>query len=105
MTVSADQSQLSRETVTRMYGIAGVADWAAMSAVLAPDIVLYEPASLPYGGEYRGLDEVIQALRHIFHEVLDMTKLELRAMVADGPRVVSVIDSAAPCGPPASLST
>ena len=32
----------------------GGGDFAALAATLDPDCVLYQPASLPYGGEWRG---------------------------------------------------
>jgi uncharacterized protein len=37
------------------YAASGSADFAPIAATLHPDIVLYQPESLPYGGTWRGL--------------------------------------------------
>lgn len=75
----------------RLYEIAGQADWPGMSEVLAPDVVMYEADSLPYAGEYRGIDAVIEGLKRIFYQELEMTRLDLEAILADGDRVVSML--------------
>lgn len=36
------------------YLRAGGGDFAAIAATLDPECVIYQPASLPYGGEWRG---------------------------------------------------
>ena len=55
-----------------------------------PEVELHEPAPLPYGGTYRGHDEVIGFMRQAA-EVMEPGKLEIDELIAEGDRVVSLI--------------
>lgn len=58
-----------------IYLAPGGGDFAPIAATLDPDCVLYQPASLPYGGEWRG-PEGFQAWMKAFGEV--WSHLEVR---------------------------
>lgn len=54
------------ETTRIMYEHATRGEWDAVAGFMAEDFVIHEPASLPYGGEWRGRD----ALKRLFGEVM-----------------------------------
>lgn len=43
-------------------------EWAAAEAFFTEDFVIHEPASLPYGGEWRGRD----ALQRLYRRVMEL---------------------------------
>jgi len=49
-------SQESVNVVRRMFQAIEARDLAGVLAAYDPDVVIHEASSLPYGGEYRGLD-------------------------------------------------
>ncbi len=49
-----------------MYDAVRRGDWNEVEGYFADDFVIYEPPSLPYGGEWRGKD----ALRRLYAEVM-----------------------------------
>lgn len=54
------------ETTRAMYQHAARGEWDAIEPMMAEDLVIHEPASLPYGGEWRGRD----ALQRLYAEVM-----------------------------------
>jgi ketosteroid isomerase-like protein len=80
----------SRRIVDDMYAAAGRMDFPAMLSYVAGDLVLREPAFLPYGDVYRGRDGMAAAIEKI-SKYLDVTKIEVRYLVADGDRVFGVV--------------
>ncbi|WP_242128033.1 nuclear transport factor 2 family protein [Sphingobium sp. Sx8-8] len=54
------------QAVRTMYEHAARGEWAAVQIFMAQDFVIHEPASLPYGGEWRGRD----ALERLFIRVM-----------------------------------
>ncbi len=58
---------MSGVLLRQVYDAAGRRDWAAVEALCSPDLVITEPPSLPFGGEYRGKD----ALLKLFTIVMD----------------------------------
>jgi uncharacterized protein len=51
--------------VEQMLGHAAAARWDDLADVLADDFVIVEPASLPYGGEHRGLEGYVKLMQQI----------------------------------------
>jgi len=47
-------SETNVQLVKKIYELGGKGDWAAMSSLFDPDIVVYEANSLPYGGVFHG---------------------------------------------------
>ena len=58
---------MSGDLLKRCYAAAGARDWDAVAAICSPELVITEPPSLPFGGEYRGRD----ALHRLFTTVMD----------------------------------
>lgn len=54
------------EATRAMYEHAVRGEWEAVAAFMAEDLVIHEPASLPYGGEWRGRD----ALQRLYVSVM-----------------------------------
>ena len=58
--MSIQEQQPALETLTRFYEAesayltSGGGDFSGVAATLDPDCVIYQPESLPYGGEWRG---------------------------------------------------
>ncbi|MGS0686853.1 nuclear transport factor 2 family protein [Nakamurella sp. GG22] len=46
----------TQDVVAEFYAAVSSGDAAAIERLLSPEIVVHEPGSLPYGGEWRGLD-------------------------------------------------
>lgn len=54
------------EATQAMYDLASRGEWEAVTAFMAEDLVIHEPLTLPYGGEWRGRD----ALQRLFTDVM-----------------------------------
>jgi ketosteroid isomerase-like protein len=75
----------------RIYTLAGQARWDEVEQLLSEDLVIHEPESLPYGGEWRGRD----ALRRLYAEVMTYwadPSVELRTIVGDEEWAVALLD-------------
>lgn len=53
------------EASKAMYAAVGAGDWEAVAEFMADDFVIYEPTSLPYGGEWRGRDALKRLYAHV----------------------------------------
>lgn len=53
------------ETSQAMYDCLHHGDWDGVEAFMAEDFVIHEPASLPYGGEWRGKDALKRLYAHV----------------------------------------
>ena len=54
------------DIVTAVFTHAGKGEWAALEPFMADDLVIHEPAALPYGGEWRGKDALQRLYEHVF---------------------------------------
>jgi len=54
------------EATKAMYDHAARGEWDAVASFMAEDLVIHEPQTLPYGGEWRGRD----ALQRLFATVM-----------------------------------
>lgn len=54
------------EAVRAVFAHAGKGEWDELEAHFSDDLVIHEPASLPYGGEWHGRD----ALRRLYATVM-----------------------------------
>jgi ketosteroid isomerase-like protein len=52
----ADGAPTPGEVLGQIYALAGARDWAGVEALMHPDVVIHEAASLPFAGEWRGKD-------------------------------------------------
>ena len=48
-----------------MYAEVARGNWDAVAGFMADDFVIYEPESLPYGGEWRGRDALQRLYAHV----------------------------------------
>lgn len=60
-----------------------------MQEVFDPDVVAYEPDSLPYGGVYRGLNDLLGMLGTAMGVHFDTPRIKLEDIVAEGDNVVT----------------
>ena len=84
------ETETSRQIVADMYAAAAKMDFESMLSYVADDLVLHEPAFLPYGDVYQGKQGMAGAIEKIAG-YLDVTKIEVRYLVADGDRVFGVV--------------
>ncbi|MGV0772953.1 nuclear transport factor 2 family protein [Mycobacterium syngnathidarum] len=81
-------TDVNRSIVERFYSAGARGDIDTMTDCLADDVVTYEPAYLPFGGQYRGKD----ALATIFTAVAriaDVTQFKIYDILVDGDRAVA----------------
>lgn len=77
-----------REVVERYTTAVLTHDDATVQALLHPDVVVYEPPSLPYGGEHRGL-AVVAALAQTVTATWELVELlDEPTIVSEGERVI-----------------
>jgi uncharacterized protein len=84
-------TEATRSVIAAAYKAAQSSDMAAIMDLLDPEVVLHEPASQPNGGVHRGLQNVLQALVHVF-ETFDMNQLTLKDIIVDGQRAVGLVN-------------
>lgn len=53
------------EVTQAMYDHAARGEWEAVAAFMAEDLVIHEPPTLPYGGEWRGRDALQRLFTHV----------------------------------------
>lgn len=82
---------MSVELLTQLYDRAHVGDWTSVATMLSDDLVIYEAASLPFGGEYRGRD----ALQNLYQTVMrywEAPAVEIYSIVGDDMHVVALMN-------------
>ena len=75
----------------RVYEIAGQGRWEEVEQLLSDELIIHEPPSLPYGGEWCGKD----ALRRLYAEVMTYwadPSVEVRSIVGDEEWAVALLD-------------
>ncbi|TQC48650.1 hypothetical protein EEB14_13925 [Rhodococcus sp. WS4] len=85
-------TETNRRIVTEMYEAGQRGELETFFGHVADDVVLTEPAYLPYGGTYRGAE----AVREVFGVIagyLDMNSLTIDRLVADEDHVFAILDS------------
>lgn len=76
--------------VRTLYARAGSGDWDGAEELLSPDLVIHEPPSLPFGGDWTGRD----ALRRLFARVMgiwESPQVEIESIVGDDVHVVALL--------------
>jgi ketosteroid isomerase-like protein len=53
------------EATRAMYDLLARGEWASVADFMAEDFVIHEPATLPYGGEWRGRDALQRLFVHV----------------------------------------
>jgi ketosteroid isomerase-like protein len=79
-------------------------DTEATRALLAPDFVLHQDEGMPYGGVYRGPDEFMEHIAHIFGTVWGNTDFTPQYQIVDpnGTRICTVVHLSGKIGPRAT---
>ena len=77
----------TRELVEGIYAAVKREDWDSVLSVFDPDVVMFESEALPYGGTYRGFDEVSAVLGTV-GQGLDLGSLEVEYVLADAEHAV-----------------
>ena len=72
--------------VERLYAAFATGDMETVMAVLAPDVVISEPASLPYGGTYESAEAFLESVVGWMMGVAELTIGETE-VVGEGARV------------------
>lgn len=83
-------TETNRDAVAAMYDAANRGDMDGFLGALSPDVVVFEPAFLPYGGTYRGIDGM-QTLLGRVGSIYDIGGMVVEHLVADGDRVIGLI--------------
>mgnify|MGYP002780480046 CR=1 FL=1 len=78
------------ELLGKVYATVATRDWAAVEALIHPDFVLYEAASLPFAGEWRGKDALQRCAAAMYGTWTD-TKLEILDCTGGETHAVMVI--------------
>jgi uncharacterized protein len=89
-TPTRETVEANRALMTHMYVAAAKGDFAGVLACLADDVVVNEPALLPYGGTYHGTTDFMNVIPKIA-ELLDLANLRVDRLIADSDRVIGVI--------------
>lgn len=87
------------QIVKALYRLCGRGDWAAAGQYLAPDLVIREADTLPFAGEYRGLEGMRQLLATVV-QAAGVTGVEFRRLTAGGNWVVALLDLLLEGSPP-----
>jgi ketosteroid isomerase-like protein len=85
-----DRTEQTRRTVEGFYAALRAGDTSQPPPV-HDDLVIYEPATLPHGGTYRGLAQVQQGLLPRLAQVFDLSQLTVLELVADGDNAVGTL--------------
>ncbi|MEZ0365901.1 nuclear transport factor 2 family protein [Mycobacterium sp. pUA109] len=83
-------AQATRATVEAFYAAGAGLDFDRFFGLLHPEIVVYEPECLPYGGTYRGIPEV-QGLIQQLGQYLDPATVRLRKLLVEADSAVATI--------------
>jgi ketosteroid isomerase-like protein len=90
MTTTTSQTEISRALMARIYKAAAAGDYEDVLGCVSADIVITEPGFLPYGGVYRGIDRMREAIGKLA-QLLDVSKMVVDRLVADEDRVIGIV--------------
>lgn len=87
LSVDGETAAANERAVRLIYASVAAGDISGVLALLAPTVVAYQAASLPYGGEYHGLEGFARMAAAITRTWEDF-QVEPSVFVASGDRVV-----------------
>jgi uncharacterized protein len=96
MAVASDSPDFSaedrtRSVVQRFYDCSLRADLDGVAKILHPDIVTYEPPSLPYGGAHTGRDGVLQLLAQLY-SMIDLDAIVVGDILVNSERAAAFLE-------------
>jgi hypothetical protein len=80
----------TRQTVETMYRALASNDISGFLGTLASDVVIIEPAFLPYGGTYTSRDVFVRSVAPQLGSALEMSTLTLDSLFVEGDRAMSI---------------
>ena len=83
-------AQSNIDAVRQIYAAMAAGNPAAAMAYFDEAMVLYEPESLPYGGTYKGLNEIGAAIGEI-SKYVDLAGLKIERVLADDDTAVAFL--------------
>ncbi len=81
---------MSAAILTAVFAAAGAGDWATVESHMSDDLVIHEPPSLPFGGDWCGRD----ALQRLFAHVMgywDDPQVTIERVVGDDDWAVGIL--------------
>ncbi|MEE4201343.1 nuclear transport factor 2 family protein [Erythrobacter sp.] len=81
------------ELVRLIFAHAGRGEWDVIEPHFSDDLVIHEPASLPYGGEWRGRDALRRLYAHVM-EYWEDPEVVVEAITQGGDHAVAVLSFA-----------
>ena len=78
------KSHDSAQVVREFYRAGRAGELDTVRSLLAGDVVLVEPNSMPYRGSYRGPDAVVQVQMDLYTKYYDFSSFELASVIGDG---------------------
>lgn len=84
------ESSQNKQIIQDAYDAMARGDVKGFLGALDPQIEVREPDALPYGGAYRGIDELIGMFAKA-GPVLDSSRMVVQALTADEDRVIALL--------------
>jgi len=96
--MSYDIEERNRLTVLALYEACGSGDWTKAATLMTEDILITEAPTLPFAGEYRG----VEAMRELFGKVqaTGVIGTQMHQVTAGGDWVVVLVDLLLAADPP-----
>jgi uncharacterized protein len=96
MAVASDSVDISAEDRTRsvlrqFYDCSQRGDLEGVAKVLHPDIVIFEPASLPYGGPHTGRGAALQLLAQLY-SMIDLDAIVVGDILVNSERAAAFLE-------------
>src|SRR2546430_13890793 len=88
----------NEELVRTGYTAFGSGDMDTLRRLFAPDIVWHSPGRNPVGGDYHGVDQVLQLFGRLFELTGGTLRLELHDVLANDDHAVALVKNPAERG-------
>ena len=85
------KSDDSAQVVREFYRAGRAGELDTVRPLLAADVVLVEPNSMPYRGSYRGPDAVMQVQMDLYTKYYEFLSFELTSVIGDGENAVAQV--------------
>jgi hypothetical protein len=85
------KSHDSAHVVREFYRAGRAGELDTVRSLLAGNVVLVEPNSMPYRGSYRGPDAVVQVQMDLYTKYYDFSSFELTSVIGDGENAAAQV--------------
>ncbi|KWX57766.1 nuclear transport factor 2 family protein [Mycobacterium sp. NAZ190054] len=86
--MSASENKAAIQAVFDKLAVDPMQVFTALTELCHPDVETLEAPGFSYGGTYRGVDGLIQAMLMASAQMTDMSKARVEEIVADGDHVI-----------------